>query len=233
MRLALILTACLFTQVAHAEVVRAEKSDALLEETLFAGGARTAAEMARSKALYHQRIDPIVAVAEGQPAPIAAELLLRHLHMSYGGTDAVLNEYTSHQYSVVEALETGHFNCLAATTLFVLAARQAGLNVDVELYEDHIRPVLTFSGVRYQVEATSAYGFNADEVVWHARGSFQTGGIAFELPNKAEMGELVTAIYASATQWGLPASVTSSASSASASASTYTMNTSDYHLFTP
>src|SRR5450432_2916702 len=117
----------------------APRGDAFLEEALFAGGAHDQRELNRLVARYHQRIDPMVEVVRDQPPAIATQLLLKHLHVSYGGTTAVLGEYVTGAFSVNEALDTGRYNCLSATTLFVLAARQAGLNVDAERYRSHVR----------------------------------------------------------------------------------------------
>src|SRR5262245_7304109 len=88
--------------------------DTFLEEALFAGGARDQVEMDRLVALYHARLDPIVAVVKDQPPQIAAQLLLKHLHASYGGTTAVFKQYVSNQWSVKETLETGIYNCVSS-----------------------------------------------------------------------------------------------------------------------
>jgi hypothetical protein len=141
----------------------ARAADSFLEEALFAGGARDASELQRLVALYHQRIDPMVEVVKDQPKEIAAKLLLKHLHVSYGGTTAVLVQYKSDAYSINSALDTGFYNCLSSTMLFMLAARQAGLDVTGELYSDHARAIARVDGWQYQVEATSQYGFGVEK----------------------------------------------------------------------
>jgi hypothetical protein len=159
-----------------------------LEEALFAGGAHDEAELTRLVALYHRRIDPIVAVVKDQPQQIAAQLLLKHLHVSYGGTEAVLKEYKSAHWSVNEALETGTYNCLSASMLYALAARQAGLEVDGEVYSDHARVLLHIDGHEYQVEATSEYGYGASDWFIRTRVDARTLALRFEIETPERRG---------------------------------------------
>lgn len=151
--------------------------DSFLEEALFAGGARDQVELDRLVALFHARIDPMVEVIRDSPPQIAAQLLLKHLHLSYGGTTAVLKEYQLGAFSINQALDTGKYNCLSASMLFILAARQAGLEVTGEQYYDHARVVFMDDGREFQVEPTDASGWNVSE--WYVRArSSSLGNIA-------------------------------------------------------
>jgi len=145
-------------------------ADSFLEEALFAAGARDQVEMDRLVALFHSKIDPIVKVVKDQPPQIAAQLLLKHLHVSYGGTTAVFARYEMNQWSVKEALETGVYNCLSASMIFVIAARQAGLKATGELYPRHARAVVFDQGRTFRVEATDATGFDAGDWYYYAQG---------------------------------------------------------------
>jgi hypothetical protein len=195
-----------------------------VEQALFAGGARDEAEMTRLRALYHARIDPIVAVVREQPPAIAAQLLLKHLHQSYGGTEAVLKAYKIDASSLKDVLADGSYNCVAATTVFLLAARDAGLDVTAELYDDHARAVLSQGGRRIQIETTStprsfdvagwmitpgavlAHGgrqippsayqnVDVDDWILLPTGSFRTGPLALELPRPVTTGQLLATVY--------------------------------------
>lgn len=170
------LTALVVSLLSCSAFAAQQPRDAFLEEALFAGGAQDMAELDRLVALFHARIDPIVNVVKDQPPQIAAQLLLKHLHVSYGGTTAVLKEYVLHQWSVKEALETGNYNCLSASVLFIAAARQAGLNATGELYPRHARAVVFDQGVTFRVEATDATGFDAGDWFYYAQG--QRGSLA-------------------------------------------------------
>jgi hypothetical protein len=128
-----------------------------VEQALFVGGAQNEADMTRLRALYHARIDPIVAAVRDQPPAIAAQLLLKHLHQSYGGTEAVLKAYKIDASSISDPLTDGSYNCVAATTLFLLAARDAGLDVTAEMYDSHARAVLAQGGRQIKIEPTMAY----------------------------------------------------------------------------
>ncbi len=157
------LTALVVSLLACSAFAAQQPRDTFLEEALFAGGARDQAELDRLVALYHARLDPVADVVKDQPPQIAGWLLLKHLHVSYGGTTAVLEEYDAEAWSVKEALETGRYNCLSGSMLFIIVGRQAGLNVTGELYPRHARAVLFDQGRTFRVESTSASGFDAGD----------------------------------------------------------------------
>lgn len=173
----------------------AQHEDPLLEETLIAGGAKDEAQLRQLEAEFHYRVDPIVREVRREPEAIAAQLLLRHLHQDYVATKAPLKQYEIDAYSLNRVLEDGHYNCLSATTLYVLAARQAGLNVKPEFYDDHARAVLvTREGKEFQVETTQLTGFDLEKWVLHTEGLLRDGAVTFEFPRDVSTGELVAQI---------------------------------------
>ena len=182
----------------------ASKEDPLLEETLVAGGAKNEAELRQLVAQFHRQVDPIVRELKDQPEAIAAQLLLRHLHQDYQASRAPLRKYEIDAFSLNRVLADGHYNCLSATTLYVLAARQAGLDVKPEFYDDHARAVLvTRAGKEFQVETTGIDGFDLDRWVLHTEGLLQDGAITFEFPRDVTTSELVAQISGEARFYGV------------------------------
>jgi hypothetical protein len=133
------------------------KDGALLDDAIASGRAISTPDLKRLRGLFHARIDPIAAAVEGQPPEIAARLLLRRLHQSYGGTESVLLRRVV-EASFEDVLERGDFNRRSATTVYRLAAAEAGLDVSAHLSGDDPRVVVRLAGGALTVDASTIDG---------------------------------------------------------------------------
>ncbi len=93
--------------------------------------------------------------ASGVTSPAErGEYALKYLH------DAYLKTYSLNQMRVDVAMETGVFNCLSSSVLYVIFARAAGLSVTGVLTSDHAFCSVLMDGAIIDVETTNRYGFN-------------------------------------------------------------------------
>jgi tetratricopeptide (TPR) repeat protein len=84
-----------------------------------------------------------------------AGALLRWLHAG-----AMKQGYSRQQSSIATLLETGSYNCVSSTALYVVLARRLGLDVRSVQVPGHLFAVLHVGERRTDIETTHARGFN-------------------------------------------------------------------------
>ncbi|QDU98718.1 tetratricopeptide repeat protein [Lignipirellula cremea] len=125
----------------------------LAEAALIASGVTDARERER----YLKRIQSI---ADGAPPatsdPFAdGDRLLRYLH------DKVLKKYQERQTRLSVLLDSGDYNCVSSSLLFVILARRQQRDARAVEAPDHVFAVL-YDGARHvDVETTNRWGFHA------------------------------------------------------------------------
>lgn len=106
------------------------------------------------------RLEAVVRTLPDGPDPVRGRALLRALH-----APGLLQRYDEHATTVSEVLLRGRFNCVSASVLYVLAARDAGLETQVELLPTHARVRIRLGGEWSVVETTSPHGFDPSQEV--------------------------------------------------------------------
>lgn len=93
------------------------------------------------------------------------ERLLAWLYGPKGPIGPVSREkqkYRERQSSLAVLIDTGHYNCLSATTLYNVIGRRLGLELRAIETAEHVFPVLYDGAKRTYVEATMPAGFNPE-----------------------------------------------------------------------
>ncbi len=130
-------------------------SYSLAEAALVASGADTPEKLAH----YRARLDEIVGAAvdrtgtSGRPER-RARRLLAELHRT------TLRRYDALSDRFPDLIDQGLYNCVSATLLYVIAARQAGLELSVAETPLHVFAVLDTGYRRLDIETTSPAGFD-------------------------------------------------------------------------
>ncbi|MGI5861364.1 MAG: hypothetical protein ACOX6T_04805 [Myxococcales bacterium] len=131
-----------------------------LDAALIAGGAIHPAELTRTREDLLARITAVVKTLPREPAA-AGRALLRALHEGSHKRPALLRSYDPEATSLLDILDTGRFNCVSATVLYLLAAERAGLVAHPVLMPSHARAELQItSRATVTVETTSPRGFD-------------------------------------------------------------------------
>jgi tetratricopeptide (TPR) repeat protein len=130
-----------------------------LEAALIIGGARDPSELTSMVRSLDATLGRIVA---GLPADPTARgrALLEALHAPSDGRP-LLQRYDAGATTLYDVATTGRFNCVSATTLYLLGAARAGLDVRPVLLPSHARAVAVVGGRRVVVETTTRNGFDA------------------------------------------------------------------------
>jgi hypothetical protein len=137
-----------------------------MESALIIGGARDPAELADLVRSLDARLARIVAQLPQDPAA-RGRTLLQALYAPVGGRP-LLVKYEAGATTLYDVVTTGRFNCVAATTLYLLAARLAGVDARPVLLPSHARAVVALGGRKVVVETTTPNGFDAPPSVSRA-----------------------------------------------------------------
>jgi tetratricopeptide (TPR) repeat protein len=129
------------------------------EAALLIGGARDPNEVTALAKALDAIVDGIVRELPGEPTA-RARRLLEALFTTPTGSP-LLQQYAADATTLYGAVTTGRFNCVSATTLYVLAAQRAGLEVRPVLLPSHARAAIVIGGRRFVVETTTPNGFDA------------------------------------------------------------------------
>lgn len=89
--------------------------------------------------------------------------LLRGLHGDITGP--LLRRYQTKASTLVDVMQRGEYNCVAAATLYIIAAREVELDARPVLLPTHARVAVHIDGEAVVVEPTSPNGFDPDERV--------------------------------------------------------------------
>jgi hypothetical protein len=121
------------------------------KSVLVASGAESDEDLRGYLLRLHQVVDLTVARAQGslQRGERLDEKLLAVLHRDF------LGEYRADIGDMRVTLRTGFYNCLSATTLFVLVGRAAGLNVSAYGMKGHVMPLVFDENGAWYLEATN------------------------------------------------------------------------------
>ena len=138
--------------------------DALLALYLLASGDRTDMEAFRQ---YRNGMDKWLQQLplSGDPEQKSrdARRLFVGLHSEYLGTDlastTMPDNYLEEQSQLSRIFETGEFNCISSSLLYIVAARKLGLDVDGVLLPSHAFVQIRLPGEVIEVETTSFNGF--------------------------------------------------------------------------
>ena len=131
-----------------------------LDAALIASGATDPTELARARELLLARFTVIAKHLPREPAK-AGRVLLRALHEGSRERPALLRAYDPEATTLLDILESGRFNCVSATVLYLLAAEHAGLVAHPVLLPSHARAELEVSShATVTVETTSPRGFD-------------------------------------------------------------------------
>ncbi len=132
----------------------------LLDAALIASGVREQLELEAYGNRLRAALRAVERDLEGRPPAQAGKVVLQRLHAGAGGRH-LLKKYETHATTLLDVLDDGRFNCVSATVLYVLAARDLGLDARGVLLPSHARADLVVQGKRHLVETTSPQGFDA------------------------------------------------------------------------
>jgi tetratricopeptide (TPR) repeat protein len=133
--------------------------EAALEASLIVGGAGSPEELLTLERSMDELLTVIVRGLPPGDAISRARALLPSLFAAHAGR-ALLQRYEADATTLYEAMMTGRFNCVSATTLYILAASRAGIDARAVLLPSHARAVVIASGRRFVVETTTPGGFD-------------------------------------------------------------------------
>ncbi len=139
-----------------------------LEAALTVGGARDPGQLAAMVRSVDATLAAVVAELPASAADPTARprALLAALFAARGGRP-LLQTYEADASTLYDVVTTGRFNCVSATTLYVLAAKRAGVDARPVLLPSHARALVVLGGRRFVVETTTAHGF--DPPAWVSR----------------------------------------------------------------
>jgi len=127
----------------------------LADAALIASGIDTEAGLARYRPKLEAIVSAAVAGVRKQNVPVRkARRLLEELHRS------ALRRYETSSDRFADLLDTGVYNCVSASLLYIIAARAAGLNPDVAETPLHVFVVLKAADRNIDIETTSPTGFD-------------------------------------------------------------------------
>jgi tetratricopeptide (TPR) repeat protein len=135
-----------------------------LDAALIVSGARDAGELAALRRRFVQATESSVnRVASLSRPKERGQTLLAALHPSRTTETPLLREYAMNATTLIDVIETGRYNCVSATLVFMLLGRRSGLDVSGVLLPSHARAAVRLGGTRVPVEATHAHGFDPGE----------------------------------------------------------------------
>lgn len=82
------------------------------------------------------------------------EFILKWAHSN------VLNSYVENQTLMDNLIDTGNYNCVSSSILYLILAREAGLNINIIETSDHAFSRVETKAGWIDVETTTAYGFD-------------------------------------------------------------------------
>lgn len=95
-----------------------------------------------------------------------ARRLFVGMHSEYFGTELVSTDisanYVEEQSQLSRIFETGEFNCISSSLLYIVAARKLGLEVDGVVLPSHAFVQLRLPGETIEIETTSFNGFGIE-----------------------------------------------------------------------
>jgi hypothetical protein len=130
-----------------------------LEAALIIGGARDPNELATLSRTLDARLARITLGLPSDPAA-RGRALLERLY-AQGDERPLLVTYEAAATTLYDVVTTGHYNCVSSATLYLLAARRAGVDARPVLLPSHARVVVVAGGRRVVVETTTRNGFDA------------------------------------------------------------------------
>lgn len=144
-----------------------------LEAALMVGGPRDPSELEATARALDAALDAVVrefdrseAAHRRLPTWVGkidaarrGRALLAALYAPHGGR-ALLRRYEADATTLYDVATTGHYNCVSATILYLLAAERAHIDARPVLLPSHARAVVVIEGRRIPVETTTATGFN-------------------------------------------------------------------------
>ncbi|MGC4114550.1 MAG: hypothetical protein QM765_08055 [Myxococcales bacterium] len=134
----------------------------LLDAALVAGGAKDRRTLDETRAQLDARLAPVLKAIPRGDRRLMAKLLLQALHTSAGpGRPALLAQYEARATTLQDVAETGTYNCVSATLLYLAAAKELSLDARAVLLPSHARASVVLEGRQVIVETTSRLGFDA------------------------------------------------------------------------
>jgi hypothetical protein len=133
----------------------------LLDAALIVSGVRDQDELESARARLRKRLDPILKSLDPNSRRNAAKALLATLHTGLGKQSPLLKTYQAHATTLLDVAESGQFNCVSATVLYLIAAKEAGIDVRAVLLPSHARASVVIDNKHLVVETTSRAGFDA------------------------------------------------------------------------
>jgi hypothetical protein len=133
----------------------------MLDAALIVSGVRDEQELAVMRGRFHALVDPIAAavVAIADPYARGRKLLV---DLFAQGDEAMLRNYDLQATTLLDVLESGRFNCVSATTAYLLAAAEAKLVAVPVLLPSHARAAVVLDSGNVRVETTLPTGFDPD-----------------------------------------------------------------------
>jgi len=127
----------------------------LSDAALIASGVDNDADLAVYRAKLDALVGPAVARASRQTTPVRrARRLLSELHRT------ALRKYETSTDRFTDLLDSGVYNCVSASLLYIIAARAAGLDPAAAETPLHVFVVLETGGRHIDIETTSPTGFD-------------------------------------------------------------------------
>ena len=151
------LEAALFADVSDRQL----RHFSLLDAALVVSGVHEQGELDAARARLRAALDPIVKALDPRSRRGSAKALLTALHYGAGRQPALLRTYQAHATTLLDVLDAGQFNCVSATVLYLIAAKEAGLDARAVLLPSHARAAVVVDGKHVVVETTSRAGFDA------------------------------------------------------------------------
>jgi len=131
----------------------------MLRDALIIGGETNPAELDSEVRSVDARLAAIVASVPPETSA-RGRALLEALFDAHGGRP-LLQSYDAGATTLHDVVTTGRFNCVSATTLYLIAARRAGIDGRPVLLPSHARAVVLVNGRKVVVETTTPNGFDA------------------------------------------------------------------------
>jgi tetratricopeptide (TPR) repeat protein len=135
-----------------------------LDAALIVSGARDYSELASLRRRFAEATSSSLKRAARLSTPRErAATLLAALHPTRTTETPLLRQYALDATTLLDVIETGRYNCVSATIVFLLLGRTSGLDASAVLLPSHARAVVRIDGGRVPVEATDALGFDPGE----------------------------------------------------------------------
>ncbi len=122
----------------------------LVEATLIAGGTMDRVQLRRLDQQFDALANELSDVLDWKTSARERAAAIREfLH------ERVLGEYRSNASDVAQTLNTGAFNCVSASVLFVALAEHCGLDAHAVQLPEHVRCEVVAGGLAIPIETTS------------------------------------------------------------------------------